>query len=102
MYRRCELMTLTFDLETGVQCSTCVVEYASANFRDTTTIPFLIYGLLGMGVRRPNVTGRGETSSLSIDWLQQQVLLLRQAKLTNNCFVTTKFWTYKAIFENWA
>ena len=38
-YRRCELVTLTFDLETGAQCSTCRgVRYPLANVGDTTTI----------------------------------------------------------------
>jgi len=54
-YRRCELLTLIFDLETGVQLAR-VVEYPPVNFGDTMT-------------RRPNVNERGETSSLSIDQL---------------------------------
>ena len=34
-YRRCELVTLTFDLETGAQCSTCRHDlYATAAARD--------------------------------------------------------------------
>ena len=61
-----------------------VVEYHPANVGDTTVRCRLGYWAWA------RVSGR-ETSSLSIDRLQQQVLLLRRPKLTSNCFLASKF-----------
>ena len=60
-YRRCELVTLTstFDLETGAR----VVEYPLANFGDTASIRCRFMGYWAWA----RVSGRGKTSSLSID-----------------------------------
>jgi len=64
-----------------------VVEYPRANFGDFVTIHCQFMGYWALA----HISGWGEMSSLSIDSLQQQVLLLRQLKLTNNCFLATKF-----------
>ena len=64
-----------FALETGEQCSTCHgVPFCQCWWYYNHL--FSIYGLLGVGARRPNVSGWDETSSLSIVRLKQQVLLL--------------------------
>jgi len=51
MYRRCELVTLTFDFETGVQCITCR-GVPSCQFWWYYDYLLSIYGLLGMGARQ--------------------------------------------------
>ena len=52
-YRRCEFLTLTFDLETGAQCSTCRgVAYLPANFGDTTTMDVYINAIIQTSMLR--------------------------------------------------
>ena len=101
-YRRCEFVTLTFDLETGAQCSTCrgVPSCQCWWYYDhgrlykcyytdvhATTIRCRFMGYWGWA----RISSRVETSSLSFDHLQQQMLLLIRRELTNNCFSATKF-----------
>jgi len=56
-------VTLIFDLETGAQNVARVVEYPPANVGDTTTIRCRFVGYWASA----RVSGRSETSSLSID-----------------------------------
>jgi len=49
--RRCDVVTLTFDLETGAQCSTCR-GVSSCQFWWYYDYSLSIYGLLGVGARQ--------------------------------------------------
>jgi len=88
--RRTDSVTLSFDLETGVQCSTCR-GVISCQFWWYYDYSLSIYGLFGMGTRRPmSVAGR---DIIAIDWSgSSNSMLLTRRELTNNCFSATKFY----------